>query len=178
MSFFAHMGSPVGGLTLVGDGQMLLRIAFDVDAWKPGPGDVEDAGSLAPAIAQLAEYFAGRRRELTVPVRLEGTEFQKKVWSALVAVGFGEAVSYGEIARRIGSPAAVRAVGAACGRNPIPVIIPCHRAIGSDGRLTGYRGGLDAKRWLLAHERGLAHESGIAHERASARGLEPGSRLV
>ena len=99
------------------------------------------------------------RRGFDLPLELEGTDFQKKVWQALAAIPFGETCAYGELARRIGSASALRAVGAACGRNPIPIVIPCHRAVAADGRLTGYRGGLDAKRWLLALEGGLAHEA-------------------
>ncbi len=149
---YARMASPVGELTLVADNGALVRITFEVDPWKPAAGDVEDTAALAPVIEQLREYFGGERREFAVAFNFEGTEFQKKVWRALAAIPFGETVTYGELARRAGSPAAARAVGAACGSNPVPLIIPCHRAVGSDGSLTGFGGGLDAKRWLLAHE--------------------------
>jgi methylated-DNA-[protein]-cysteine S-methyltransferase len=159
---FARMASPVGELTLVAENGALVRITFEAEPWAPTPGDVEDPSALAPVIGQLSEYFGGERREFEVAFNFEGTEFQKKVWRALVAVPFGETVSYGALARRVGSPAAARAVGAACGSNPLPLVIPCHRAVGSDGRLTGFGGGLDAKRWLLAHERGLAHEAARA----------------
>jgi methylated-DNA-[protein]-cysteine S-methyltransferase len=102
---------------------------------------------------QLAEYFAGERREFDLPLAARGTGFQEIVWRALLAIPFGETCSYGEIAKAIGRPSASRAVGAANGRNPISIIIPCHRVIGSTGELTGYGGGMDNKRWLLDHER-------------------------
>ena len=152
---YTRMPSPIGALTLVGTDRALLRIAFETDPWAPRPGDREDPAALARAVAQLEEYFAGARRGFDLPLELEGTDFQKKVWQALAGIPFGPTFAYGELARRIGSASAVRAVGAACGRNPVPIVIPCHRAVGVDGRLTGYRGGLDAKRWLLAHEKGL-----------------------
>ena len=101
---------------------------------------------------QLLEYFAGRRKAFDVPLAPKGTPFQLAVWNALLEVPYGETVTYAELARRIGRPAAVRAVGAANGANPIPVIIPCHRVIGSNGTLTGYGGGIERKQWLLALE--------------------------
>ncbi len=168
---YAKMASPVGELTLVAEDGVLMRITFEVDPWAPGPGDVEDPAAFAPVIAQLGEYFGGERREFAVDFNLEGTEFQKKVWRALAAIPFGETVTYGALARAVGSPAAARAVGAACGSNPVPLIIPCHRAVGSDGSLTGFGGGLDAKRWLLAHESGLAHEASRAGLLAHDSGL-------
>jgi methylated-DNA-[protein]-cysteine S-methyltransferase len=149
---YAKMASPVGELTLVAEEGALVLIAFATEPWVPAPGDTEDPAALAAVIEQLREYFEGRRREFAAAFDLRGTEFQKKVWRALAAIPFGETVAYGEIAHRVGSPAAARAVGAACGSNPLPLIIPCHRAVGSDGSLTGFGGGLEAKRWLLAHE--------------------------
>jgi len=101
------------------------------------------------AVSQLEEYFSGQRREFTVPLEFAGTEFQCRVWSELKKIPYGETVSYAELARRIGNPAAVRAVAAAVGANPISIFVPCHRVVGSDGSLTGYAGGLDAKRLLL-----------------------------
>jgi methylated-DNA-[protein]-cysteine S-methyltransferase len=155
---YATIESPVGDLTLVQRDGALVLIAFATDPWQPAAGDVRDDAALAPAAAELADYFAGTRSEFSVAFRLEGTDFQVEVWRALAAIAPGTTASYGELAAAIGRPQAVRAVGAACGRNPLPVIIPCHRAVGADGRLTGYRGGLDAKRWLLGHESRLAVE--------------------
>ena len=102
---------------------------------------------------QLGEYFAGERRTFDVPLSFAGTDFQKRVWAALLAIPFGETRSYGEIAQQLGAPGASRAVGAANGRNPISIIAPCHRVVGSNGKLTGFAGGLDAKAFLLALER-------------------------
>ena len=107
---------------------------------------------LREAVSQLAEYFESGRQEFTVPLVLGGTEFQRKVWRRLTTIPFGRTASYLEIAQGLGRPGAVRAVGAANGRNPISIIVPCHRVIGSDGTLTGYGGGLWRKEWLLRHE--------------------------
>ena len=108
---------------------------------------------FAVARQQLIEYFAGERKDFDLPLRLNGTEFQLSVLQALQKIPYGETTSYSDIAERIGRPKAMRAVGAANGRNPIPIIVPCHRVIGSDGTLTGYGGGLHRKQWLLQHER-------------------------
>ena len=110
---------------------------------------------LRAALAQLREYFAGKRRAFDVPVDPDGTEFQRRVWAAMAAIPFGETRSYGSIAAELGAPDKARAVGAAAGANPIPIIIPCHRVIGTDGSLTGYGGGLRMKVWLLRHEGAL-----------------------
>ncbi|HEY5933464.1 MAG TPA: methylated-DNA--[protein]-cysteine S-methyltransferase [Kofleriaceae bacterium] len=107
---------------------------------------------LALAAAQLVEYFAGERREFALPIAPRGTGFQERVWNALVAIGYGETRTYGELARAIGRPAASRAVGTANAKNPLSIIVPCHRVIAASGELTGYAGGLPAKRWLLDHE--------------------------
>jgi methylated-DNA-[protein]-cysteine S-methyltransferase len=107
---------------------------------------------LEQASCELSGYFAGRRRDFSVPIRLEGTPFQLRVWRALATIPFGATLSYAELAERIGDPRAVRAVGAANGRNPLAILLPCHRVIGSDGSLTGFAGGLPLKRWLLDHE--------------------------
>lgn len=114
---------------------------------------VPDADALQPAIAQLQEYFAGQRTSFDVPLRLSGTDFQQTVWDALREIPYGDTESYGQLAARIGRPAASRAVGLANGKNPISIIVPCHRVIGSGGSLTGYGGGLDRKQRLLAFER-------------------------
>ena len=109
---------------------------------------------LRETARQLSAYFDGSLRVFSVPLAFEGTPFQRSVWQALLTIPYGETRTYGEIARQIGNPAAVRAVGAANGRNPISIIVPCHRVIGADGSLTGYGGGVEAKRWLLGHESG------------------------
>jgi len=114
-----------------------------------------DTPVLRAALTQLREYFAGKRRSFDVPVEPVGTEFQQRVWKIVAAIPFGETVSYGAIADRLGSPVKARAVGAAVGANPIPIIIPCHRVIGADGSLVGYGGGLRMKIWLLRHEQAL-----------------------
>jgi methylated-DNA-[protein]-cysteine S-methyltransferase len=111
---------------------------------------------LERVAAQLREYFAGERREFDVELAAKGTPFQQRVWDSLMAIPYGELRSYGDVAKAIGRPAASRAVGAANGRNPIAIIVPCHRVIGASGNLTGYGGGLPTKKWLLEHERRFA----------------------
>ena len=153
--FYHEMPSPVGTLTLVSDGSHLTAVHL-------GPvGElrarhrhdwVESASRLAAARRQLEEYFAGRLREFTLPLRPEGTEFQRRVWCELERIPFGETRSYGEVAARIGRPGSARAVGAANGQNPIAIVVPCHRVIGANGSLVGYGGGLPRKTWLLEHE--------------------------
>jgi methylated-DNA-[protein]-cysteine S-methyltransferase len=107
---------------------------------------------LTRAQKQLAEYFAGKRENFDLPLKLRGTAFQQKVWKALERIPFGQTRSYGQIAKAVKSPAASRAVGAACGKNPLPIVVPCHRVVGSSGSLTGFGGGLAMKEWLLKHE--------------------------
>ncbi len=148
--------SPIGELLLLGDGQSLrglymqdgrrpMRIAR---AWRPSGAPFKDV------LAQLREFFAGERTTFDVPLLMEGPPFERRVWQALQDIPYGETESYGELAARIGEPSAARAVGVANGRNPIAVIVPCHRVIGADGSLTGYGGGLERKRLLLDLERG------------------------
>jgi methylated-DNA-[protein]-cysteine S-methyltransferase len=110
------------------------------------------AGDCSGVYAQLLEYFAGKRQIFDIPLALRGTEFQLAVWNELLRIPYGDTITYAELAQRIGRPSAIRAVGAANGANPIPVIVPCHRVIGSNGTLTGYGGGIQRKQWLLAHE--------------------------
>lgn len=142
--------SPLGRLRLVADGDALAGVYLPAQAT---PAATEGrAPVLALATAQLAEYFAGERRDFSVPLAPRGTDFQRRVWHALTAIPFGETRSYGELARALGMPTGSRAVGSANGRNPISILVPCHRVIAGTGALTGYAGGLDAKRWLLAHE--------------------------
>jgi len=153
------MGSPVGRLELVEDGGALVAIHFDAPA--DGSPRHERGGSavLTQAHRQLSEYFAGTRREFDLPLRPAGTEFQRRVWDVLATVPWGTTTTYGAIAARLGlPPGASRAVGAANGANPLPVVLPCHRVIGSDGTLTGYAGGLERKALLLRLE-GVATEA-------------------
>jgi methylated-DNA-[protein]-cysteine S-methyltransferase len=152
---YAVVESPIGDLLLTTDGVALTGLYLE--SHKGGPERDghwhRDDASLKPAAEQLSAYFAGESRGFDLPLATRGTGFQRRVWDALRAVPFGETVSYAELARRIGAPKAVRAVGAAVGRNPISIVVPCHRIVGSDGGLTGYAGGLASKRWLLEHER-------------------------
>ncbi|HEY5342058.1 MAG TPA: methylated-DNA--[protein]-cysteine S-methyltransferase [Solirubrobacteraceae bacterium] len=155
-TLYTTMESSIGELLLVGDGETLSGLYMQ-DGRKPkqiAPGWVEAAASFADVRAQLEEYFAGERTTFEVPLAPEGAPFEREVWRALEEIPYGETVSYGEIARRVGQPGAARAVGTANGRNPIAVIVPCHRVIGADGSLTGYGGGLERKRLLLELERG------------------------
>jgi methylated-DNA-[protein]-cysteine S-methyltransferase len=147
----AKLETPVGSLTLVAGALGLRAVLFPGEA--PPEGAVAGAHPLlASAERQLREYFAGERLTFEVPLDLVGTPFQRRCWLALSSIPYGTTVSYGEQARRLGHPRAARAVGAANARNPISIVLPCHRVVGADGALTGYGGGLDAKRMLLEHE--------------------------
>ena len=150
--------SPVGQLTLVARNGKLAAILWETErANRVRLGElveVDDSPALLQAERQLNEYFAGNRDRFDLELDFEGTEFQKKVWAALLTIPFGETRSYSQIAMQIGSPKAVRAVGAANGRNPISIVAPCHRVIGASGRLTGFAGGLEAKQYLLTLEDG------------------------
>jgi methylated-DNA-[protein]-cysteine S-methyltransferase len=145
------VASPVGQLTLTASDGLLTGVAMDGQRHAPPPPSdrQRDDDWFASIAQQLEEYFGGGRTRFDVPLRLSGTEFQQQVWSALRDIPYGETISYGELARRVGNPAAVRAVGLANGRNPVAIIVPCHRVIGADGSLTGYGGGLERKAWLL-----------------------------
>jgi len=145
--------TPIGDLLLIADEQGLVRVEFPPAS---PPDDAQrDDRRLAPAIRQLDEYFSGKRKTFDLPISLRGTPFQLEVWSSLVRIPYGATRTYAEIAKSIGRPSATRAVGAANGANPIPIIVPCHRVIGSNGSLTGFGGGIDVKRWLLDFERNL-----------------------
>ena len=144
------VGSPIGELVLVGDGESLTRLDFH-------PAHVQPGWRLEPAAFadvkdQLDAYFAGELRTFDLALAPAGTTFQRQVWDALATIPYGETTSYGELADSIGRPGSARAVGAANGRNPIALVVPCHRVIGADRTLTGYAGGLDAKRTLLTLE--------------------------
>jgi len=158
--YYCYLKSPLGELLLAGDSEALSLVGFPEGAmrYEPEPGWVYDEKPFAAARRQLQEYFAGERQHFDLPLKLNGTEFQLQVLAELQRIPYGETVSYGDIASRIGRPRAVRAVGAANGRNPIPIIVPCHRVIGSSGDLTGFGGGIAAKRALLRLE---AEHSGL-----------------
>ncbi|MGH2903359.1 MAG: methylated-DNA--[protein]-cysteine S-methyltransferase [Solirubrobacteraceae bacterium] len=157
-TLYTTIASPIGELLLVGDGVTLSGLYMQ-DGRKPRPIATtwtESAAPFAEVTAQLREYFAGERTTFEVQLAPPGAPFELEVWRALREIPYGETVSYGEIARRVGQPTAARAVGTANGRNPIAVIVPCHRVIGADGSLTGYGGGLERKRLLLELEQGQA----------------------
>jgi methylated-DNA-[protein]-cysteine S-methyltransferase len=147
------LSTPLGPLTAVFEGSDLVALEFDRnDATTPGPFPPEVAASLQALGRELDAYFAGERVDFDVPLAPAGTPFQREVWTALRHIPWGTTASYAEVARRIGRPRAVRAVGAANARNPIAILVPCHRVIGADGSLTGYAGGLARKRALLELE--------------------------
>jgi methylated-DNA-[protein]-cysteine S-methyltransferase len=153
---FSVHPSPIGPLTLMARNGRLTHLVMEdqAHATPVPPGSVRDDAVLAGVRAQLDDYFAGTRTTFDVPLHLEGTGFQRAVWAQLSALPYGSTVSYGELARRVGNPKASRAVGSANGRNPIAVIVPCHRVIAGDGSLGGYGGGLDRKAALLRLEAG------------------------
>ena len=158
----ARSDSPLGPLLLAATERGLSGLWFEDQRHLPpwlatrAPAPATEHPVLAATTRQLLGYFAGERDCFELPLDFAGTEFQQKVWQALLTIPFGETRSYSQIAQQIGSPKAVRAVGAANGRNPIAIVVPCHRVIGADGKLTGYAGGLDRKIWLLQHEQRVA----------------------
>jgi len=148
------MDSPIGNLLLAADETSVREILFvnGREKARPDPSWQKNAEPLAETIRQLRAYFAGELTDFDLPLAPRGTQFQRTVWNQLCTIGYGETISYGDLARRIGNPKASRAVGLANGSNPIPIVIPCHRVIGSNGKLTGYGGGLPIKEKLLALE--------------------------
>ncbi|MBZ5714028.1 methylated-DNA--[protein]-cysteine S-methyltransferase [Nannocystis pusilla] len=156
MAFWTWMDSPIGDLRLVAADGALRAVHLTERRGDPPAAaygrERPDEPVLQQARRELDEYFAGRRRRFDVALGAVGTEFQRAVWKALTAVEFGAICSYGDIARALGRPTATRAVGGANNKNPLAIIVPCHRVVGSDRTLTGYGGGLERKRWLLAHE--------------------------
>ena len=164
----ATMSSPVGTLTVVANDRAIVAIRWDTesdarhpDAHNPvdrhlgeviATDDVSSHPVLAAAVEQLTQYFDGTRTEFDLPIEPTGTAFQRAAWNQLVQIPFGETITYGEQAIRMGDRNKMRAVGAANGKNPIPIVVPCHRVVGADGKLTGFAGGLDNKAWLLDHE--------------------------
>jgi methylated-DNA-[protein]-cysteine S-methyltransferase len=154
---YTTVDSPIGELLLLGEGDVLHGLYMQ-EGRKPiriRPTWQHDDSAFPEVRKQLAEYFAGERTNFDIPMHLEGSGFQRTVWHALTEIPYGETISYGELARGIGRPDLARAVGTANGQNPIAVIVPCHRVIGSDGKLVGYGGGLENKRRLLELEAGL-----------------------
>lgn len=157
MIVYTEIDNPIVRLAVAGDDQGIRRIHFlnGKDRWKPQPEWKRDdrARALRNAVRELRAYFAGELRQFSLPLAPVGTPFQLDVWNALRAIPYGETRSYGELAARIGRPSAVRAVGAANGANPLPIVVPCHRVIGSNGSLTGFGGGIPLKQALLELER-------------------------
>jgi len=150
---YTHHDSPIGRLLLAGDERGLRGLYTDGHKGGPTVGhDWTQRDAFSDVRRQLDQYFAGRRRRFDVAIVEEGTPFQRAVWAALVRIPFGRTSSYGAVAHELGKPSSSRAVGAANGRNPISIIVPCHRVLGADGSLTGYAGGEARKRWLLEHE--------------------------
>jgi len=154
MMYYCYLNAPIGDLLLAGDDEALSLVGFPQGKMRhdPEPNWIYNEKPFAAARQQLEEYFAGERKDFDLPLHLSGTDFQVRVLEELQRIPYGETTTYGAIAERIGRPKAGRAVGAANGRNPIPIIIPCHRVIGSSGKLTGFGGGLDTKEELLRLE--------------------------
>lgn len=163
-TYTTSVDSPLGPIELCGhdtaQGFAITRVSFGGQAG--GDAGARDVARFRPAAEQLAQYFAGERREFALLLDPAGTPFQQRVWTALRAIPYGETRSYADIANALGAPTATRAVGAANGRNPIGIVVPCHRVIGADGTLTGYAGGVANKRWLLDHESHVAGHSLLA----------------
>lgn len=154
MIYVRYIDSPIGRITITSDGDALTGLVFDEERHprdRSGAIEADDA-VLLDAERQLGEYFGGWRKSFDLPLRPEGTAFQQTVWKELLEIPFGKAISYLDLARRIGNEKAVRAVGLANGRNPISIVVPCHRVIGADGKLVGYGGGVWRKEFLLQHE--------------------------
>lgn len=148
---FADLASPMGPLRLALQDGALVRLTLQAEEPAP-PAWQRDDLALAPACAQLRSYLAGEQQRFDLPLAPVGSEFQRRVWHELTQIPYGETISYGELARRVGQPQASRAVGMANNRNPIAIVVPCHRVVGADGRLVGFGGGLQRKQWLLQHE--------------------------
>lgn len=160
--FYSELDSPVGLLTLFGNEDALTGLYMTDQRYRPElpPGCEQVDQRFRDAREQLKAYFAGKLREFELSLAGEGSAFQRTVWRALCKIPFGETESYGGLARRIGNPNASRAVGLANGKNPIGIVVPCHRVIGANGSLTGYGGGMERKKWLLEHERRIAERYG------------------
>lgn len=162
--FSGSLKAPIGEVVVIASDRGVHNVMFDPDETPKGidPDDITRRPShpmVASALTQLREYFAGTRTEFDLPLDLQGTEFQVSAWKALAKVKYGQTATYARQAASIGRPTATRAIGAANGRNPVAIVLPCHRIVGSDGSLTGFAGGLGVKQWLLDHERSVV-ESG------------------
>ena len=157
MLTYTYVDTPIGAILVAGDDDAIVEIRFA--GAKPKTEWIRDDAALADAASQLRAYFSGERLAFEIPLKSRGTEFQQTVWTALRQIPYGETTTYAKIAERIGKPSAVRAVGAANGANPIPIVIPCHRVIGSNGSMTGFGGGIDVKRHLLALEARVARRT-------------------
>jgi methylated-DNA-[protein]-cysteine S-methyltransferase len=154
MIHYRTIDSPIGYLTLAGCGSVLTNLRMVDQTYEPDRADwTPDPRAFDDTVKQLVAYFAGELTDFDIELELRGTEFQRRVWKALLAIPYGETRSYGEIADQIGAPGSARAVGWANGHNPIAIVVPCHRVIGANGSLTGYGGGLDRKRTLLGLEK-------------------------
>ncbi|MBO1753689.1 methylated-DNA--[protein]-cysteine S-methyltransferase [Allobranchiibius sp. CTAmp26] len=170
-SHFQMTGTPIGDLTLVRRGPALSALYMQKHRHQPeestfGPREESATGVLADAVAQLREYFRGERRTFDLPLDPVGTDFQQRVWAQLRAIPYGCTRSYGDLARALGSVGASRAVGLANGRNPISIVVPCHRVIGANGAMTGFGGGIERKVWLLQHERETLGEQDLGRGEA------------
>jgi methylated-DNA-[protein]-cysteine S-methyltransferase len=156
--------APFGVLTVVGSDLGIRYVLFSNDAHpkrleRLHISDTDIHNSVDNAITQLDEYFAGSRHDFELPLDLQGTEFQVDAWNALADIPYGRTASYGQQAASIGRPKAVRAIGGANGRNPVAIVLPCHRIVGADGSLTGFGGGIEVKKWLLDHEQSILHST-------------------
>jgi methylated-DNA-[protein]-cysteine S-methyltransferase len=171
---YCVIDSPLGPITVQGEGEFVTGLYLpDHKGWLGPDSSWKQAGaSFAAVHKQLAEYFSGARQTFDVPLKLAGTSFQRRVWQELVRIPYGSTITYSELARRVGNPSASRAVGHANGRNPISIIVPCHRVVGTSGKMTGYAGGINKKRWLLEWE------SRTASQRRSLFGVEDEDALV
>ncbi|ELV8624346.1 methylated-DNA--[protein]-cysteine S-methyltransferase [Vibrio cidicii] len=154
MNYYTIAPSPLGEMTLQANDEGILGIWFTTQTTLPDDLGQENANHsvLSLALTQLDEYFSGKRTQFDLPIAAKGTAFQMQVWQALTTIPYGETWSYQELANAVGNPKAVRAVGLANGKNPVSIVVPCHRVIGKNGKLTGYAGGIERKRWLLEKE--------------------------
>ena len=153
--FEAYYKSPIGNLRIISNESHIIKIDFANDFYKMKSVPVQ----IQNCISQLDEYFRGERKEFNIKINPAGTEFQSKVWNLLIKIPYGKTISYLELSKQFGDEKAIRAIASANGKNPIPIIIPCHRVIGNDGSLTGYAGGLLKKQWLLEHEGAIKQKS-------------------
>lgn len=169
--YYTYIDGPLGRICVQGDGKFVTGLYLPQHKGRPATSAMgqKSAAPFAAVCEQLAEYFAGQRQEFELPLQPAGTPFQRRVWQELVKIPFGTTITYAQLAQRVGQPTAARAVGHANSRNPISLLVPCHRVIGADGALTGYAGGMEKKRWLLAWECRAAAACGQAASSSAAR---------